>query len=144
MVTKMQNSQYEDFKYVIQDVTQVYIGARFTYGELQERDDIPFKLRAIIAHYILKETAADTTIAEHAFLVKDTDLSYLVWKQMKVRFKVYEWREPDGKKIKKAGYVSSYYTVDEMLKREEYGAMGKKTIVEEISFKKLALMSVSL
>ena len=34
----------QDFKYVIQDLTNVYIGARYTYEEMLEDDHIPHKL----------------------------------------------------------------------------------------------------
>ena len=46
-----------DFKYVMQDVSKVYIGAKYTYQEMMDTDEIPFKLKAILSHYILKEVA---------------------------------------------------------------------------------------
>lgn len=58
----------QDFKYVMQDVSRVYIGAKFTYQEMMDTDEIPFKLKAIFSHYILKEVAGDTTPENHIFL----------------------------------------------------------------------------
>ena len=34
-----------DFKYVIQDLSKVYIGANYTYEELQNEDDMPVKFK---------------------------------------------------------------------------------------------------
>ena len=56
-----------DFKYVLQDVSKVYIGAKFTYQEMMEEEAVPFKLKAILSHYILKEVAGDTTPENHIF-----------------------------------------------------------------------------
>lgn len=138
------SSSYAAFEYVMQDVSHVYIGAKLTYGELMERDDVPFKLRAVLAHYMLKEVAAETTISDHLFFIRKNDLSYLAYKQMKARFKLSVWCEPDGKKRKTAGYVSRLYTIDELLADEELQKNRDITVVEELCFKKFALVSVSL
>ena len=50
-------TQYEDFKYVIQDVGNLYLGAGFSYEELLVHEMVPFKLRVIISQYVLKEAA---------------------------------------------------------------------------------------
>ena len=135
-------SEYRAFAYVQQDVSHVYIGAAFTYGELMERDDIPFKFRAILAHYMLKEVAADTTLSDHVFFLQQDDLSCLAYRQMKARFKMSVWQEANGRK--KAGYVSRTYTIDEILEDKELRRNMDITVVEELSFKKFALASVGI
>lgn len=137
-------SSYPAFACVMQDITQVYIGAQLSYKELMERDDVPFKLRVILAHYMLKEVSEDTTISDHLFFIQKNDLSYLAYRQMKAKFKLSVWCEADGKKHKKAGYESRLYTIDEVLLDEELRAKRDITVVEELSFKKFALMAVSL
>lgn len=137
-------SSYEAFEYVMHDVSHVYIGAKLSYKDLMEHDDVPFKLRAIIAHYMLKEVAEDTTVSDHIFFIQKNDLSYLAYKQMKARFKLSVWCEADGKKRKKAGYESRLYTIDEILTDEELRKNRDITVVEEFTFKKFALASISL
>ncbi|NLL80285.1 MAG: hypothetical protein GX234_10985 [Clostridiales bacterium] len=140
----MQNSRtgYEAFEYVLNDISHVYIGARLTYGQLMERDDVPFKLRAILAHYMLKEVAEDTTVSDHLFFIQKNDLSYLAYKQMKAKFKLNIWQEAEERK--KAGYTSRIYTIDEILADESLRRNRDITVVEEWSFKKFALVSVGL
>lgn len=140
----MQRTQYEDYKYVIQDITHVYVGAKYTYGQLQNSDEAPFKLRAILSQYMMKEVNPDMTIAQHVFQIKETDLSYLVYKQMKTRFKVFEWSKAEGRKAKKAGYVGKVYDMDGMLALHGGQKQENPPVLEEISFKKIAMMSVSL
>lgn len=138
------SSSYPAFEHVMQDVSHVYIGAKLSYGTLMERDDVPFKLRAILAHYMLKEVAPETTIFDHLFFIRKKDLSYLAYKQMKARFKLSVFEEADGKKRKQTGYVSRLYTIDEILADEALRAKRDTTIVEELTFKKFALLGVSL
>ena len=138
------SSSYPAFEHVMQDVSHVYIGAKLSYGSLMDRDDVPFKLRAILAHYMLKEVAPETTISDHLFFIEKNDLSYLAYKQMKARFKLNVFQEPDGKKRKQSGYVSRLCTIDEILTDEILRAKRDTTIVEELIFKKLALLGVSL
>lgn len=45
----------QDFKYVIQDLTNVYIGARYTYEEMLEDDNVPHKLKEVIVRILLTE-----------------------------------------------------------------------------------------
>lgn len=136
--------QENDFKYVIQDLTNVYIGARFSYTELMERDDVPFKLRSIFSHYMLKEVAGETTLADHVFFITPQSQSYLVYKQMKARFRLNVWEPADGRKHKKDGYVSKTYTIDDIVNNEELKARMDEIMVEELHFTKLGLMAVSI
>lgn len=137
-------SSYAAFEYVMHDVSHVYIGGKLSYKDLMNHDDVPFKLRVIIAHYMLKEVAEDTTISDHLFFIEKNSLSYLAYKQMKARFKLSVWCEPDGKKRKKAGYESRLYTMDEVLEDEELRRNRDITVVEELAFKKFALAAVSV
>lgn len=34
-------TQYEDFKYILQDTGNIYLGARFSYEELLEQEAVP-------------------------------------------------------------------------------------------------------
>ena len=43
-----------DFKYVMHDMTNVYIGAKYTYDEIMDSDEVPFKFKVILSHYMLK------------------------------------------------------------------------------------------
>ena len=51
MKIKENVTQYEDFKYVLQDTGNIYLGAQFSYEELLEQEMVPFKLKAILTHY---------------------------------------------------------------------------------------------
>ena len=51
---RVEELQDTDFKYVMQDTGNIYIGARLTYAELMDQEMLPFKMKTIIQHYFLK------------------------------------------------------------------------------------------
>ena len=51
----MQKTVYENYKYSLQDTAKVYIGAKYTFAELLDQDEVAFKFRLIVERYILAE-----------------------------------------------------------------------------------------
>ena len=120
-----------DFKYVMHDLTNIYIGAKHTYNELLVAEDVPFKLKTIISRYFLREVDGDTKIEDHIFYLKETDMSYQVYKEMKARFRLSVWKdENDG--VKKAVYKSQIYRIHEIVGNEELMRKKDITLVEEL------------
>lgn len=135
-----------DFRYVMHDMTNVYIGAKHTYEELMNIDEVPFKLKTIFSHYMLKEIAGNTTLENHVFFMKPTDESYLVYKQMKVRYKLNVFRE-DGHGKGKPGYVQQEYKIQDIVEGPEAEWLHEKMnqiFVEEMHITKLGLLSVGI
>ena len=131
-----------DFKYILQDISNIYVGARSTYGELAENEDLPHKLREVIVRIILSEVAEDTTPENHLFYLTKDSASYRVMKKMKTRFRMSVWEEADGKKRKKSGYVNREYALDEVVDSAELHQKKDTIVVEEMRVSKLALAAV--
>lgn len=130
-----------DFKYVLQDVTKIYVGAKFTYQEMMDKDEIPFKLKAILSHYMLKEVAADTTPENHVFYIQENDLSYMVYKQLRAKFKM------DFPMLSKKGswqYKSEYHTIEEIVSNKEWHEKKDQIVIEEMIITKMHIMSLPL
>lgn len=131
-----------DFKYILQDISNIYVGARSTYGELAENEDLPHKLREVIVRIILSEVAQDTTPENHLFYLTKDSASYRVMKKMKTRFRMSVWEEADGKKRKKSGYVNREYALDEVVDSAELHQKKDTIVVEEMRVSKLGLATV--
>ena len=132
-----------DFKYVMHDLTNIYIGAKHTYDELLVSEEVPFKLKTLISRFMLREVAGDTKIEDHIFYLKESDMSFQIYKEMKARFRLNVWKdESDGAKI--PGYRSSTYRITDIVGNEELMRKKDITIVEEIHITKLGLMAVSV
>ncbi len=134
-------AENRDFKYVMQDVSRVYIGAKYTYREMMDSDEIPFKLKAILSHYILKEVAEDTTPENHIFYIRDTDLSYMVYRQLRARFQM------DFPVLSRKGtwqYRREYHTIDEIIRHTEWKSKQDEIVVGEMVLTKLHIIMMSL
>lgn len=137
--------QDNDFKYVMADVGNIYLGARFTYEELLDQDMTPFKLKAIIRQYILKEAEADTSLeSQFYYLEKDTFL-YELFSQLKIKVKI----NIQAEKKSLFGKVSSRYEEQVLPLKEltEINLAKKKAsgmIIREVIISKLGLMTFSL
>lgn len=127
----------KDYKHIIQDVTNLYIGGKLTYGELMDRDEIPFKFKTILSRYILKEVAADTTIENHIFFLKPEDVSYMIFKRMKIKFSLYVFDEAAGK------YKRKELKTDEIVGNEYLHDNMNTIFVEEMHIYKINLLSVN-
>lgn len=133
----------KDYKYVMHDLTNLYIGAKYSYDELLELDEVPFKLKTLLSRFILKEVGGQTKIEDHIFYMKKSDMSYQIYKEMKAKFYLYVWKEEkDG--VKKPGYKREAYTIDEIVASEELQQKKDITIVEEMHITKLGLLRVNL
>ena len=125
------------------DLTNLYIGAKHTYDELLVSEEVPFKLKTLISRFVLREVAGDTKIEDHIFYLKETDMSYQIFKEMKARFRLNVWKdESDG--VKKPGYQIKTYRIHEIIGNEELMRKKDITIVEEVHITKLGLMAVSV
>lgn len=145
MKIKENVTQYEDFKYVMQDTGSIYLGARFSYEELLEHEMVPFKLKAILTHYILKEASPDTTLeSQFYYLEKDTFL-YEIFKQLKIRVKIQ--RQVKKKSLsgkEKIKYQEEILKLDEITEMNLARKKGSGMLVREIIISKLGMMTFSV
>lgn len=138
-------TQYEDFKYILQDTGNIYLGARFSYEELLEQEAVPFKLKAILTHYILKEAAPDTTLESQFYYLTGDTFLYETFKQLKIRIKIQKQVEKKTlsgrKKVKYQEEILSLKELTEMnlAKKKACGML-----IREIIISKLGMMTFSV
>lgn len=138
---------YEDYKYVMQDAGNIYLGAKYTYEELIENEDVTFKLRTIFQKYILGESDMDraTTLESHFYFMEPKGFVYEVCKQLKLKVKYAEVVE----KKSLFGKRKEVYETKTM-KIEQFAAIAPAqkeksgVIVQEIGISKLALMAFNV
>ena len=125
-----------DYKHVVQDATNVYIGGKLSYAEMMDLDEVPFKLKTILSQYILKEVAADTTIENHIFYITPEDMSYMIYKRLKAGFSLYVFDEEKG------GYNNREYKIDEIVGNEYLHENMNTIFVEEMHIYKLNMLGI--
>lgn len=138
----------QDFKYVMQNFSNVYIGARCTYEEAAEHMDMPGRLKTAIYRMVYSgEITREETIASHLLRLEKKDMGYLFYSQLKLQVKVlFLKRVMDKKGVEKETACEKIYSIeqfveDEQLKEQE---QKDKMVVQEIFFKKLHLAGLSV
>lgn len=137
--------QDNDFKYVLNDTSYIYIGARFSYKELLEEEMIAFKLKTIISQYILKDVDEETTLESHFYYLTSDSFAYKTYRELKVKIKVSipkEKRSLTGRV--RYIYQDKVYTLKEF---EELNLARKKQlglIVREVIISKMGLMTFAV
>lgn len=141
----MRMSQYEDFKYVMQDAGNLYLGARYSYQELLENEAVPFKLKAILSHYIFKEASPETTLESQFYYMEPEGFLYETFKQLKVKVKVQIQEEKKGL-FGKSGieYRERIFSLKELCERNLAKKKASGMIIQEIIISKLGLMAFSV
>ena len=52
---------------MMQDVTTLYLGTKYTFDEILENEEIPFKLRLLAERYLLPEADREDTLETHLY-----------------------------------------------------------------------------
>ena len=139
----MQKKTYEDYKYSMQDTSRLYVGSKYTMGELLEAEDILFKFRMIVERYILPESDLEDTLETHLYYLEKGKFLVQTYKHMKARVKVNiieEKRTLLGKKKKE--YVTKNLTIDELVEMPVEEKERKGLVIQELSVSKLALLGL--
>lgn len=138
-------TNYEDFKYVMQDNGNIYLGAKYSFQELLEEEMVPFKLKAIISQYILKEADRDTTLESQFYYLEPEGFLYETFRQLKVKVKVQRQKERRtlfGKK--KLEYKEELLSLKELAETNLARKKGSGMLIREIVISKLAMMTFTV
>lgn len=138
----MNKTIYQDYKYSIQDAGSLYIGTKYTFGELLGEEMVPFKFRLIVERYILPEADLQDTLETHLYYLEAGSFLVQIYKQLKARIKVNVIEEKKllfGKR--KREYTTRTMTIEQLIelnaaKKEQCGM-----VVQELKISKLAMMS---
>lgn len=138
-------TKYEDFKYVIQDVGSVALGAKYSYDEILHEDLVPFKFKTIVTYYILKESDKDTTLESEFYYMQQGTFLYETYCQLKTKVKV---RTQSVKKTmfgkEKLVYKEELLSLKELTDMNLARKKAAGLMILEIVVSKLGLMTFSI
>ena len=134
-----------DFKYVIQDTNCVYFGRELTYAEMMDKEDVPFKFKAVINAHIAREIDLNKKMAEHILEISESAFSYRIFQQLKLTVRVcYKVSTKGfGGKIKEK-WVHKAYSIGQFCKEYRDKTMQSEVMIEDFSISKLALLALSI
>lgn len=138
----MNKTIYEDYKYSMQDVSNLYIGAKYTFGELLMQEDILFKFRLIVERYIMPEADREDTLESHLYYLDKSSFLVQIYKQLKARIKVNlieEKKTLSGKKKKE--YTTKILTAEQLTEMSIEEKQKCGMVIQELKVSKLAMLS---
>ena len=130
----MENSNDNDYKYVIQEVSKTMIGARFTFAEIMDCERVPFKFQTIVDRLILEYSEADRMIGDELMKLKKTDKNYRIFENLKLKVSCYV---KEGK-----AYKERVFKIDELAGLDE--EKKKDMMAHEVIISNLALMAFKM
>lgn len=145
MKIKENVTRYEDYKYVMQDAGNIYIGARYSYAELLEQEMVPFKLKTILTRYVLTEISPETTLESQFYYIEENTFLYETYRQLKVQIKTQIQKEKktiSGRT--RIEYKEKIFTLQELARMNLAQKKASGMIVREIIVSKLGMMVFSV
>lgn len=131
-----------DYKYVLDSLSVLQLGARFTYRELLDNIEISYKYRCIIKQYLLQEVDPDTTLESHLYYLAEQDESCRIYQQLRARIRVYVRKE----RVNRKGEMETLFeertlTPQELasIRPEQKEWMGM--VIAELQISKMGLMT---
>ncbi len=138
-------TEYQDYRYVLQNTGALYIGAKFNFGDIITEEEVPFKFRTIMSKYILGEVDREDTFESVFYYMQPEGFVYEVFLQLRTKIKVSELTEVKGmfgrtRRI----YKEHVYSLKELtaIPKAEKERLGM--VIQEIQFSKLAVMAFSV
>ena len=150
----MEKRIYEDYKYSMQDTSRLYVGSKYTFRELLDEEEIPFKFRLVMERYILPEADREDTLETHLYYLAPDSFLVKIYRQMKAKVKVnvIEEKKPlfgfggaDGGGAHGTGkkrYVTRQLTVEELADIPPAQKEQQGFVIQELSVSKLALVGL--
>lgn len=133
---------YQDYRYILQDTRLLYVGAKFSFGDLAAEEDVPFKFRAIVMKCAMHEVDKADTFESVFYHMKPEGYLYEAFKQLRTKVKVSELT-----KVKHLFGREEIVYKEHLYKLEEFTALSREEkekkgiVVQELQYSKLAIMT---
>ncbi len=139
------SNENSDFKYVMFDLSTIYVGALYTYRDMLENEMVNFKLKTIIERYLLEDISPDTTFESHFYYMQPGDFAYKVFDQLRTKVRV---NVPVSSAL--FGSKGSIRYKEKVMKLTDLAAMSpaqkqaQGILIREIQISKLGLMTFTV
>lgn len=138
-------TEYQDYRYVLQNTGALYIGAKFNFGDIVKEEEVPFKFRSIMSRYALGEVNGEDTLESVFYYMQPEGFLYEVFLQLRTKVKVAQLTDvKDMFGRTRRVYREHVYSLKEFaeISKAEKERLG--VVVQEIQFSKLAIMAFSV
>ena len=138
MSESLQVINEDDFKYFMQDAEKYYFGARLSYSELTDNENVPFKFRTIIGRYLTRSISEETTLEQHLYHMTRDDEAFAAYRELKAKVRFVEMKKNSGLFKERVLKINDLALITEDEKKE------RGMVVRELVISKLALFAFSV
>ena len=136
---------YQDYRYILQDTGTLFVGAKFSFGDIAKEEEIPFKFGSIVMRHLLTEVDKEDTFESIFYYMKPEGYLYEVFLQLRTKVKVSQLTPTKALFGKtKWVYKEHIYKLKDFvaLSKEEKERLG--IVVQEIQCSKLGIKTFSV
>ncbi len=136
---------YQDYRYILQDTGTLYVGAKFTFGDIAKEEEIPFKFRSIVMRHLMTEVDKEDTFESVFYYMKPEGYLYEVFLQLRAKIKVSQLAP-----VKVFFRKTKWIYKEHVYKLKEFVALSKEDkeklgiVIQEIQCSKLGIMTFSV
>ena len=112
---------------------------------MMDKDDVPFKFKAVISTHIARDTDLNRKMADHILQMSEKEFSYRIFEQLKLTVRVcYKIQKKSlGGKVKDK-WIHKACTLRQFYSAYRSQVIEGDMIIEDFSISKLALMALSI
>ena len=134
-----------DYKYVIDTLSYLLLGTKYTYEEIVYNNDISLKYRTIIRRCFEREVdIATTTLESHLYYMKPEDDSFDIYRRLHARVRVYLPVARIRHGHEKTEYEEHIYKIAELAAIRPQDKEAAGMIIHELQLSKVSLMSFAI
>ena len=132
-----------DFKYYLDSLTVLSLGARYTYAELIREENISLKYRSVCRRYLTAQVDPATTLESHFYYMEPGDECCDIYTQLKTKVLVLEPQDK-GSRAGTPSYKERVYKVQELAAIPPKEKEARGMVIREIQISKMGLAGFAL
>lgn len=142
----MENSTevFSDYRYILDNLSELAVGARYQYQELVDNMDLSYKYRCIIKRYIMQEIDPQTTLESHFYCMTRDSHSYEIYQQLHTKVRCYVHSKKKSLFGSSTSYQEVVMTMEELTAMSAEDKMHKRLLIAEIQIPKIRLMNYAM
>lgn len=136
--------EFSDYRYILDNLTELAVGARYSYAELADNIDLSYKYRCIIKRFIEQEVDPQTTLESHFYCMTPDSQSYEIYRQIHTKVRCYVRNKHKALFGSRTRYEEIVLPVEELAAMSVDDKMRKRLFIAEIQIPKVRLMSYAM
>ena len=112
---------------------------------MMDKDDIPFKFKAVISAHIARDTDLNRRLADHILQISDGEFTYRIFEQLRLTVRVcYKVQKKGFGGRVKDKWIHKAYSFRQFCGEPRILVARGDMMIEDFSISKLALMALSI